>query len=47
MNCADIRPRLLAMLLLISMLLAPAYAAVPTGGATCHGRFANPITDIC
>ena len=47
MNCADIRSRLLAMLLLISMLLAPAYAAVPTGGATCHGRFANPITDIC
>jgi len=47
MNCADIRPRLLAMLLLISMLLASAHAAVPTGGATCHGRFANPITDIC
>jgi conjugal transfer pilus assembly protein TraU len=47
MNCADIRSRLLAMLLLISMLLAPAHAAVPTGGATCHGRFANPITDIC
>jgi len=47
MNCADIRSRLLAMLLLISMLLASAHAAVPTGGATCHGRFANPITDIC
>ena len=47
MNCADLRARLLAMLLLVSMLLTPAYAAVPTGGATCHGRFANPITDIC
>ena len=47
MNCADLRARLLAPLLLISMLLTPAYAAVPTGGATCHGRFANPITDIC
>ncbi len=47
MNCADLRARLLAMLLLVSMLLTPAHAAVPTGGATCHGRFANPITDIC
>ena len=47
MNCADLRARLLALLLLVSMLLTPAYAAVPTGGATCHGRFANPITDIC
>lgn len=47
MNCADLRARLLAMLLLASMLLTPAHAAVPTGGATCHGRFANPITDIC
>ena len=51
MNCADLRSRLLAMvvamLLVIGMLLSPAHAAVPTGGATCHGRFANPITDIC
>ena len=51
MNCADLRTRLLAMvvamLLVIGMLLSPAHAAVPTGGATCHGRFANPITDIC
>ena len=47
MNCADLRARLLALLLLVSMLLTPAHAAVPTGGATCHGRFANPITDIC
>ena len=47
MNCADLRPRLLAMLLLIGALLTPAHAAVPTGGGTCHGRFANPITDIC
>jgi conjugal transfer pilus assembly protein TraU len=51
MNCADLRTRLLAMvvamLLVIGMLLSPAHAAVPTGGASCHGRFANPITDIC
>jgi hypothetical protein len=51
MNCADLRTRLLAMLLIIGMLIgsptAPAHAAVPTGGTICHGRFANPITDIC
>ena len=51
MNCADLRTRVLAMLLITGMLIgsptAPAHAAVPTGGATCHGRFANPITDIC
>ena len=51
MNCADLRTRLLAtvvaMLLVIGVLLTPAHAALPTGGATCHGRFANPITDIC
>jgi conjugal transfer pilus assembly protein TraU len=51
MNYADLRTRLLAtvvaMLLVIGVLLTPAHAALPTGGATCHGRFANPITDIC
>jgi len=51
MSCADFRTRLLAtvvaMLLVIGVLLTPAHAALPTGGATCHGRFANPITDIC
>jgi conjugal transfer pilus assembly protein TraU len=55
MNCADtclhmrraLRAALAALLFAAAML--PAQATLPAGasGSTCHGRFINPITDIC